>query len=375
MGLIKRGSMYYAEFFDSQRFPKTKRFSLRTRNKRSAILLHSRMQLDRDEGAWDPWDGPFQFADEDPHTSPSETLFADLVSTFLASRQRLGRSPETIRTYSEVLHGLEGRMPQSGCWRSELVDSIIDFVYDKSVAPATQSKRYGHVRTFTKWAAKEGLIASDPVDSVEKPKKRQVIPKSISIEDLELMCQAMESDYLSKLQSNLVTKGEIVWRIPLFRFALFTGMRASELARLTWGDLDQDLRLVSIREQKNGHQQTIPLCSSAAELIRHLEMGLANEFVFHSPRGHRTSRSPKRFAERASQVFRHYRRGVGLPEHLCFHSLRHGFCTALANAGKSSYIIKAAARHKDITTSLRYVHVSNRKLLSELDDVFSNNQY
>lgn len=371
MGLIKRGCVYYAEFFDSQRSPKTKRFSLRTRNKRSAILLHSRMQLDRDEGAWDPWDGPFQTPHEDPHTSPNETLFADLVSAFLASRRRLGRSPETIRTYSEVLHGLEGRMPQSGCWKLQMADSIIDFVYDKSVAPATQFKRYGHVRTFTKWATKEGLIESDPVDSVQKPKKRQVIPKSITIDELELMCQAMKADYQSKLLSNLVTEGEIVWRIPLFRFALFTGMRASELARLTWGDLDLDLRLVSIREQKNGHQQTIPLCSSAAELLRHLKMGLSDEFVFHSPRGHRTSRSTKRFAERASQVFRHYRREVGLPEHLCFHSLRHGFCTTLANAGKSSYIIKAAARHKDITTSLRYIHVSNRKLLSELNDIFS----
>lgn len=371
MGLIKRGGMYYAEFFDSKRTPKTKRYSLRTRNKRSAILLHSRMQLDRDEGAWDPWDGPFQSIVEDPHTRPNETLFVDLVSAFLASRERLGRSPETIRTYSEVLHGLEARMPVSACWRSELIDSIIAFVYDKSIAPATQSKRFGHVRTFTKWATREGLIESDPVDSVEKPKKRLVIPKSITIEELELMCQAMESDYQSKLQSKLVAEGVIVWRIPLFRFALFTGMRASELARLTWGDLDLDLRLVSVREQKNGHEQTIPLCSSAADLIRHLEMGLANEFVFHSPRGHRTSRSPKRFAERASQVFRHYRREVGLPEHLCFHSLRHGFCTTLANAGKSSYIIKAAARHKDITTSLRYVHVSNRKLLSELNDIFS----
>lgn len=165
-------------------------------------------------------------------------------------------------------------------------------------------------------------------------------------------------------------EGEIVWRIPLFKFAFLTGMRASELARMKWADVDLDLRLVSILEQKNGHQQTIPLSNRAAQIIGNFEAREGAEYVFNSPSGNRISRSSKRFIERSSQVFRHYRRAVGLPEGVCFHSLRHGFCTALANAGKPSYIIKSAARHKDITTSLRYVHISHRKLLDELDEVF-----
>mgnify|MGYP003991906725 FL=1 len=117
--------------------------------------------------------------------------------------------------------------------------------------------------------------------------------------------------------------------------------------------IDLDLKLVSIKKQKNGHQQTIPLCRKAAEVLMGLQSGHGNEFVFHSPRVDHYSRSAKRFSERSSQVFRYYRRMVGLPEMICFHSLRHGFCTALANAGKSSFVIKAAARYQDISTTLR----------------------
>jgi integrase len=373
MGLIKRDGIYYAEFFNSKHSPTTKRYSLKTRNKRPASSMFNRMQIDLEEGAWDPWSGPHQTPGEQPQISSNEPLFADLVNVFLQSRTRLGRSPETIRTYSEVLHRLEGRIPDPVFKSTAWTNSIMEYVYDKSVSPATQSKRYGHIRTFTKWATKEGLISEDPIEVVEKPKRRQVLPKSISPDELDLICKAIVQDYRLKLQAKLVSEGEMVWRIPLFSFAIYTGMRASELARLRWKDIDVPNRLLSIYEQKNGHQQTIPLSRKAVSILEGISRlnVLEDDYVFHSPGGDRLNRSAKRFAERASSVFRHYRREVGLPEQLCFHSLRHGFCTALANAGKPSYIIQSAARHKDISTSLRYIHVSQKKLLEELDDVFS----
>jgi site-specific recombinase XerD len=42
----------------------------------------------------------------------------------------------------------------------------------------------------------------------------------------------------------------------------------------------------------------------------------------------------------------------------------------LAQAGKPAYVIKAAARHSDIQTSMIYVNLSNEHLRSEMDDAF-----
>jgi len=370
MGLIKRSGIYYAEFYNSAKSPPAKRYSLRTRSKKSAESRFRRMQIDYEEGRWDPWQGPCIKPPVTTSASLKEAPFDDIAQAFLESRKRLGRSTETIRTYSEVLHGLETRLPQTILSGQSLVDPILEYVYDATVAAATRLKRYGHIRTFTKWARLKGFLDVDPIEMVEQPKQRNVFPRSISADQLDLICAAMIEDYRRKLKARLVAEGEIIWRIPLFKFALYTGMRASELARLTWADIDLDLKLVSIRKQKNGHQQTVPLCKKAAEVLLGLQSGHGNEYVFHSPRGDHYSRSTKRFSERSSQVFRHYRRMVGLPEMICFHSLRHGFCTALANAGKSSFVIKAAARHQDISTTLRYVHLSNSRLIEEVNDVF-----
>jgi hypothetical protein len=58
------------------------------------------------------------------------------------------------------------------------------------------------------------------------------------------------------------------------------------------------------------------------------------------------------------------------PRHLFFLSLGHGFCTALAEAGKSSAVTKEAARMADIQTSVRYVNVINEASKKEVEDVF-----
>ena len=44
---------------------------------------------------------------------------------------------------------------------------------------------------------------------------------------------------------------EIVWWVAMFRFAFFTGMRMSELSRLRWGDIDMDMKTVTIVRQNN----------------------------------------------------------------------------------------------------------------------------
>ena len=54
---------------------------------------------------------------------------------------------------------------------------------------------------------------------------------------------------------------------------------------------------------------------------------------------------------------------------MSFHPLRYGFCTRLAEAGKPLHVIKEAARHSDVSTSMVCVHMANEHPKAELDDV------
>jgi integrase len=55
----------------------------------------------------------------------------------------------------------------------------------------------------------------------------------------------------------------MIWAIPVFRWAFYTGMRASEIGRLKWKHIDRERDLIRIEKQKNGKEQTIPLIKKA----------------------------------------------------------------------------------------------------------------
>lgn len=59
------------------------------------------------------------------------------------------------------------------------------------------------------------------------------LPEAVTQSELKLICETLRENYEAKRDRGLVQEGEMIWQIPLFKFALYTGMRASEL-----GDFD-----------------------------------------------------------------------------------------------------------------------------------------
>lgn len=120
----------------------------------------------------------------------------------------------------------------------------------------------------------------------------------------------------------------------------------------------------------------MPLSQKAVHVLRGLKPEEGNElpdtFAFRSPSGHRTQRSTRSFGTSLSKAFTAYRKKAGIECPITFHGLRHGFCTTLAEAGKSGVLIQAAARHRSLSTSMRYVHLTGDVVRRELDDAFGS---
>jgi integrase len=147
-------------------------------------------------------------------------------------------------------------------------------------------------------------------------------------------------------------------------------MRAGELARLRWSDIEFERGLIQIRVQKNGREQTIPLTSAAKRILESCERSDSNGYVFTAPGSNDEERNVHEFVNRLGAAFRAARVLAGIDRRITVHGLRHGFCTALAQQGKSAFVIMAAARHSDISTTVRYVEYANERLKEELEDVF-----
>ena len=362
--IFSRNGTYYIQFYRSTQTPRSKRFSLRTKDREGAGRLQARLDRLWRAGQLDPWAVRALPIGNSP-PSPTGALEA-----FLKNRRRRGRRRRTLETYRSLV-GLFLRR----CGRerlSEISPSDVEaFVWDPSVAAGTRAGRDRTLRTFFRWAVQENLLAESPIEGFLAPRKPERIPRNVTLEELDRICAALRKDYREKRARNACRPGELLWMERAFRLAFLTGLRIMEIARLRWRDVDLSRRRLYLFRQKGGREEALPLGRKATSLLASIGEGRPESYVFVSPRSPRSARNEQSFATRLSKAFTRYRRAAGVQRKVTFHGLRHGFCTTLAEAGASGPVIQAAARHRELSTSMRYVHLTGDFLRKQIDEAFA----
>lgn len=363
--LIKQSSGYVLQFYSSDRSPKRKKVTLKSKRKRPAERKARELEDAYVEGRFCPWtDDPFDY-----NRNAKEPLsIADGLERFLTAKEETGRSHYTLKAYSKVVNRVARIAGADTLLDRIRPEQINEYVRQRGIAQATKDRRYRHLRGFLNWCVEHGHCEASPLGNVEAPRRPDKMPKHVTKTELESICETIRNDYRDKHGRGICAKGEIIWIEPLFRFAFYTGMRGGELCNLQWDHIDFERSLIRILEQKNGREQTIPLLEKAREALDDVQ-GERSGYVFGSPRSD-AERDVPLFRSYVSRRFTKYRRKAGVERRVSMHGLRHGFATALAQAGKSAHVIKEACRHGDLSTSLKYVHLANEHLKSELDDVF-----
>jgi integrase len=372
--LYKRDSgTYYAQFYDSERSPSRKRFSLRTSSKSTARRKLTNLEDAFVEDKFDPWANgrkadPFNYDRPEPSR---DTSLSDAIEQFAEAKRKQGRSERTVSTYRNLWERFIDRF-REGTKLSGISPSDVEaFCYDDDVSSATRHKRYRHLHAILSWAEEEGLTTQSPVEDVSAPQKEEKLPTPVRKEDLPKLCSAVAERYRKLRQEGKCQPRQIVWTIPVFQWAFYTGMRASEIGRLRWRHVDRDRGLIRITEQKNRKAQTIPLISAAEQVLESVpEANTGAAYVFRAPGSPTAERNPEIFGQTASRHFCQARRDSEIDRELTFHDLRAGFATVLADAGKSAHVIREAMRHSSLQMALKYVRVSNQRLQSEMEEAF-----
>ena len=137
--------------------------------------------------------------------------------------------------------------------------------------------------------------------------------------------------------------------------ALFTGMRAGELFRLKWDDLDFERGFINIRDPKGGQDQKIPLNEPTRQLLD-AHPRTESPFVFPGRNGN------QRIS--LTDVSRRIRAKAGLPKDFRpMHGLRHVYASTLASSGQvDMYTLQKLLTHKTPTMTQRYAHLRDETL-------------
>ncbi len=148
---------------------------------------------------------------------------------------------------------------------------------------------------------------------------------------------------------------------------LHTAARRDELLRLQWTDVDFQggtIRLGTRKRAGGMEYDLIPMTSQlSAALQRHKQTALRSVYVFTRPTGERYIKRDRYMNRMCARA------GV---KQFGWHAIRHLSASMLGHAGVPLPTIQAILRHKDATTTSRYLH-SLGVVENVMESVFGSN--
>lgn len=139
-------------------------------------------------------------------------------------------------------------------------------------------------------------------------------------------------------------------------FALYAGLRFSEIAALTWRDVDLENETLTIRDPKARVNRQAYITKQMAKVLRKRAATTKNALVFPDANGNPRPRISHTFRNIANELF-----NTGVTDsrqRVCFHTLRHSFASWLVANGTALYAVKELMGHADFKMTQRYSHLA-----------------
>ena len=273
-----------------------------------------------------------------------------------------GRSDHTRRAYlgdlRSLLDFLGQRVPDAGLTSLSLpvLRSWLAAQATSGAARTTLARRTSAVKTFTAWAVRRGLMASDPATRLQMPKARTTLPA--------VLRQDQALDAMAAAKSGAQQGDPLALRDQLIVELLYaTGIRVSELCGLDIDDIDTPRRLLRVLGKGN-KQRTVPFGQPAAAALQAwLSDGRPALAVADSGPALLLGARGRRIDQRQARTVVHQTVAAvdGAPD-IGPHGLRHSAATHLLEGGADLRVVQELLGHSTLATTQLYTHVTVTRL-------------
>lgn len=239
-------------------------------------------------------------------------------------------------------------------------------------SPSTTRRKLASLRAFYRYLERETCADVNPFAGLRGPRLGQRLPTVLSIREVEAFLAAPLAALTTARERHggavAVAAEYAAWRdAAVFEVLYSTGCRVSEIAALTWRDINF-AQGTTIVEGKGRKQRLCVLGEPACAALREMQVraetlwpgagGAASPVFLNAQGGPLTTRS----MERQMKV---WLRAAGLPPELTPHKLRHSFATHLLDAGADLRSVQEMLGHSSLSTTQIYTHVSIERLKEE----------
>ena len=295
---------------------------------------------------------------------PAEKItFAEVLSRYLeqvSTKKRPNSEARDKISARAILDGFGSEISLAGINPQRL--AAYRDMRMKIVSPSTIQKEFALLSHMFNVARREwGLPVENPVPDVTRPKVDNNRTRFLTKEEAQKLLEAAKTSRNKKLY-------------PYLLVMMHTGMRPSEAAGLTWGDVNLDARLVKLQITKTD-MRYVPLTEVAENVLRSIrptdvEKGM---YVFLPP------------SSVQSRLIRgvpchHFKRSFGTArikaglEDIHLHDLRHTAASHLLMAGVDIRTLAEILGHKTLQMVHRYTHLLNDHKLKAIERINSLGQ-
>lgn len=211
---------------------------------------------------------------------------------------------------------------------------------------------FNKLRACLNQAYKEGIIFSNPADPVKGFKVAETERQYLTAEEVKKLV-ATDCRYPALKRA--------------FLFACFTGLRKSDIEKLTWGEVQRfgDFTRLVFKQKKTGGQEYLDIPRAAEPYLGKRNGAGSQDLVFPS----------FKYSSEVSLELRRWAMAAGITKDFTFHCSRHTFAVLLLNSGTDIYTVSKLLGHREIATTQIYAHlVDERKqeAVSRITHIFDS---
>ena len=304
-----------------------------------------------------------------PRNSPQRLtgLFLDMLA---AER---GAGPNTLEAYTRDLDDLAAHL--AGTRTAIATASTADLraylgtLAARGFKASSVARRLSAIRQLYRFLYAEGHRRDDPAAVIEGPKRGRVLPKVLSIAEVDRLLAAAHAGANDAARPDAERLRAL--RLACLLEVLYaTGLRVSELIALPASAARRDERMLVVRG-KGGKERLVPLNQAAKRAMdEYLKLRAEakldkSKWLFPS------------FGEAGHLTRQHFARelktlagATGLrPTQVSPHVLRHAFASHLLHNGADLRVVQTLLGHADISTTQIYTHVLEERLKSLVRDL------
>jgi integrase len=200
------------------------------------------------------------------------------------------------------------------------------------------------------------------VDSPSPTKSKSFRLPKIDNERQRYLTHDEEKKLLDEVQS----RSEAVYTMAII--SLDTGLRFSEIARLTYSCVDRDNKTLVVLNTKGKKDRNVPMTARLKGILESMAEGKPNELLFPTKEGKKQQQIPSSFVRslakmELNKVVENSKMRVS------FHTLRHTYASRLVQAGVDLYRVQRLLGHSTPVMTARYSKLADDDLKKAVESM------